>query len=60
MKTLSILLCVFVVLLGVYIAIFRDQLTGVIPVIVGTLGFLIIIKDTKKVKGYNPDHWMNR
>lgn len=60
MKTLSLICCLFLVAFGAYSCMIKHNAAGVALVILGSLFFLFIAPKTKKVEGYNPNHWMNR
>lgn len=60
MRTLSLICCLLLVAAGTYETIVHHNEAGLIPMIIGTLSFLIIAPKTKKIRGYDPNHFMNR
>ena len=61
MRTLSMLLCLLLVIIGLVQVVVHDNAAGVIVMIIFTLAFLIIATPRKKmIEGYDPKHWMNR
>jgi uncharacterized membrane protein len=50
MKTLSLLICAFLVAFGVIYCI-KGIDAGIVPIIIGSLAFLIRAKKTEKVAG---------
>lgn len=59
MKTLSLLFCLLLVIFG-FVGMLKNDLAGIVLMIVGGFAFLIIIKKTEKIPGYNPKSFMNR
>jgi hypothetical protein len=63
MRTLSLFSCLILVVAGFNKAIAGNQngfIVGSILMCIGAIAMLIIAPRTKKIKGYNPNHWMNR
>jgi hypothetical protein len=60
MKTLSVILSGSLVAFGFYTAIANKNLAGVFLMIIGSLAFLILTRKTKKIGGYQYNHFMNK
>jgi ABC-type Mn2+/Zn2+ transport system permease subunit len=60
MRTLSMILCFFICCVGLVLSFTSDITAGAFLLIIGSLAFLVIGSKSKKVAGYNPNHWMNK
>lgn len=58
MRTISLILCAFIALLGCYLCFFKYDMSGVALILIGTLSFLIIVQPTKRITDYHPmENW---